>query len=218
MIALFGSRLGSPTPDAVSGTVEEIERATKAGTAVHLFFSRQPHPADVDVDQLVALRQFKKEMQTRGLYLEYSQLAELKHKVSAALSADVGGAYLGALPVRPRLQPAHFEAFAYWTPGMTSDEFISIRNVGGHVATDVFLSEISGKWRFVPGKLRGNNLDVQEEGSWQISRIGDVALECTYQIRIDWHDDWTNSRMHQELIVVGDPIPEPSPYPDYDAD
>ncbi|MDK8236494.1 DUF4062 domain-containing protein, partial [Lactobacillus jensenii] len=27
VIALFGGRLGSPTPEAVSGTVEEIERA-----------------------------------------------------------------------------------------------------------------------------------------------------------------------------------------------
>lgn len=110
---------------------------------MHLFFSRQPHPTDVDVDQLVALRHFKKEMQTRGLYLEYSQLTELKQKVLAALSADVRSAYLGELPVRPRLQPAHFRASTYWTPGMEKDEVISIRNIGGHSAADVVIDETS---------------------------------------------------------------------------
>ena len=52
VVALFGSRLGSPTPDAVSGTVEEIERAVNSGKPVHLFFSRAPLPHDVDTAQL----------------------------------------------------------------------------------------------------------------------------------------------------------------------
>ena len=31
VFAVFGSRIGSPTPDAISGTVEELEAAIKAG-------------------------------------------------------------------------------------------------------------------------------------------------------------------------------------------
>lgn len=215
VIALFGSRLGSPTPNAVSGTAEEIERATKAGTPVHLFFSGQPHPSDVDVDQLVALRQFKKEIQSRGLYLEYIQLGELKQKILAALSADVGSAYLGELPVRPRRQPAHFKASTYWTPGVETEEVIFIQNIGGHAAANVFVEELTGQWQSVPGKVRGENIDIQQEGKWIISRTGEDSLEVTYRIRVDWYDDWTNRRMHQELVVVGEPIPEPLPYPNY---
>jgi len=52
VFALFGSRLGSPTPDAVSGTVAEIERAIEQGKHVHLYFSTAPLPNDVDTAQL----------------------------------------------------------------------------------------------------------------------------------------------------------------------
>jgi hypothetical protein len=41
LFALFGSRLGSPTPDAVSGTVEEIERAVEQGKPIHLTSPRR---------------------------------------------------------------------------------------------------------------------------------------------------------------------------------
>lgn len=42
VFALFGGRLGSPTPDAISGTAEEIDRALELGKPVHLYFSTAP--------------------------------------------------------------------------------------------------------------------------------------------------------------------------------
>ena len=59
VFALFGSRLGSPTPDAVSGTVEEVERAVESGKPVHLYFSTAALPNDVDTRQLDGLREFE---------------------------------------------------------------------------------------------------------------------------------------------------------------
>lgn len=38
VIALFDSRLGQATADAVSGTAEEIQRAIEAGKHVHVWF------------------------------------------------------------------------------------------------------------------------------------------------------------------------------------
>lgn len=89
VVALFGSRLGSPTPDAVSGTVEEIERAVNSGKPVHLFFSRAPLPHDVDTAQLEGLRKFKNEIKERGLLGEFDDIRQLENQVWAAVEHDL---------------------------------------------------------------------------------------------------------------------------------
>jgi hypothetical protein len=48
VIALFDTRLGQATPEAVSGTAEEITRAHASGKPVHVWFSDEPIPRDVD--------------------------------------------------------------------------------------------------------------------------------------------------------------------------
>lgn len=89
VFALFNARLGSPTPDAVSGTVEEVDRALRMGKPVHLFFSTGQLPNDVDTDQLNALRAFKKQMQDRGLLGEFGDLNQLRGHVRRAITHDV---------------------------------------------------------------------------------------------------------------------------------
>ncbi|MGO3153464.1 MAG: DUF4062 domain-containing protein [Galactobacter sp.] len=89
VFALFGSRLGSPTPDAVSGTVAEIERAIEQGKPVHLYFSNAPLPNDVDTEQLEGLRAFKAEISKRGLLGEFSNLSQLQHEVWKAIEYDI---------------------------------------------------------------------------------------------------------------------------------
>lgn len=89
IIALFGSRIGSPTADAASGTVAEIERAEEDGKAVHLYFSTAPHPNDVDPIQLQALRDFRGEVETRGLYGTFGSAEELTANVWQAIDHDL---------------------------------------------------------------------------------------------------------------------------------
>lgn len=89
VFALFGSRLGSPTPDAVSGTVEEIERAVSSGKPVHLYFSTASLPNDVDTRQLDGLREFRAEVSQRGLLGEFATAAQLGHEVWKAIEFDI---------------------------------------------------------------------------------------------------------------------------------
>lgn len=96
LIALFGSRLGSPTPSAVSGTVEEIERAVEADKPVHLWFSTAPLPHDVDTRQLDGLREFRKAIEARGLYGEYHNTTELGVEVWKAVEHDLARLDLNA--------------------------------------------------------------------------------------------------------------------------
>lgn len=48
VVAFFDSRLGTATEVDVSGTAEEINRAADLGKSVHVYFSEEPLPRDVD--------------------------------------------------------------------------------------------------------------------------------------------------------------------------
>lgn len=89
VFALFGSRLGSPTPEAISGTVEEIQRSREQNKPVHLYFSAAPHPNDVDPEQLAGLREFKEEISQLGLFGEFSNPSQLTHEVWRAIEYDI---------------------------------------------------------------------------------------------------------------------------------
>lgn len=89
VFALFGGRLGSPTPAAASGTAEEVDRALAQGKPVHMFFSTAPLPSDVDTAQLNALREFKELMLSKGILGEFSSPEQLGVLVWQAMEFDL---------------------------------------------------------------------------------------------------------------------------------
>lgn len=86
LIAVFGSRLGSPTKDSISGTVEEIQEHLKVGKQVMVFFCDKID-ANADMDQLKQLQTFRSTIE--GLYEMYSDAADFQHKFSEKLSLFV---------------------------------------------------------------------------------------------------------------------------------
>lgn len=95
VIALFGSRMGSPTAEALSGTAEEIQRAVDRGIPVHCYFSTAPLPNDVDVEQLNALRAFKSQLEEQGLLGDFGSVSELNNLVWQAVEYDISRMDLG---------------------------------------------------------------------------------------------------------------------------
>lgn len=90
LIGVFWTRLGTPTSEADSGTVEEIERVDKAGKPVMLYFSQKPVVLDsVDQAQYALVRQARDRFMTKGLVVEYDAEEELYRKVTAALTRTV---------------------------------------------------------------------------------------------------------------------------------
>lgn len=92
-IAMFGSRLGTPTTAAVSGTAEEIERLSGAGKYVGILRSRRPiDPGRIDAAQMASLQTYLEALRPRSLILQYADDAELRDQVEkilvAAVSAD----------------------------------------------------------------------------------------------------------------------------------
>lgn len=148
VFALFGSRLGSPTPDAVSGTVEEVERAVEGGRPVHLYFSTAALPNDVDTRQLDGLREFRDEISQRGLLGEFATTAQLRHEVWKAIEYDIEKLDLGEPALRSRIrgvqlsaQPRQERELKSYdkkgNPRYSSRHWIEVTNSGDEDAADV---------------------------------------------------------------------------------
>jgi catechol 2,3-dioxygenase-like lactoylglutathione lyase family enzyme len=96
-IAVFGTRFGTPTGVAGSGTVEEIERFSSAGKPIMLYESTQlVDPASIDLEQLRKLREFKNETYNRAIVGRFDSSAELRRVMERDLSnlvrhLNVGG-------------------------------------------------------------------------------------------------------------------------------
>jgi len=90
LIAVFWTKLGTPTGKAVSGTVEEIEEHVKAKKPAMIYFSKVPVvPESIDPEQYKALMQFKKEMAKKSLYAEYESPEDFREKLTRQLAQTV---------------------------------------------------------------------------------------------------------------------------------
>jgi len=90
LVAIFWTRLGSPTGASVSGTVEEVEEHLQAGKPAMIYFSSAPvRPDSVDDQQYSALRSFKEECRRRGLVEEYESISEFREKFARQLAQTV---------------------------------------------------------------------------------------------------------------------------------
>ena len=154
VFALFGSRLGSPTPDAVSGTVAEVERALEQGKPVHLYFSTAALPNDVDTAQLEGLRAFKTEISERGLLGEFSSVSQLGYEVWKAIEYDIANLSLGvpilnasASGVRFLVQPKQEREIRDYDkkgkPRYSTRHWIEITNSGDEDAEGVVFEPVS---------------------------------------------------------------------------
>lgn len=90
LIALFWHRLGCPTGEAESGTVEEIEEASAHGAYVGVLKCvRAIPPGELDADQVSRLDTFLDEIRSNSLILEYEGAEALRERVDTILTTAV---------------------------------------------------------------------------------------------------------------------------------
>ena len=90
LVAVFWTRVGSPTGKAISGTVEEIREHLDAGKPAMIYFSNQPvRPDSVDDVQYKSLQEFKAWCRETGLVEEYSSLGEFRTKFTRQLAQTI---------------------------------------------------------------------------------------------------------------------------------
>jgi hypothetical protein len=90
VIGVFWTRIGTPTGDYLSGSVEEIEKHLSLGKPVMVYFSNQPVRMDsVDPDQYEKLKKFKGWCKERGIIETYNDIADFSSKLRKHISLMV---------------------------------------------------------------------------------------------------------------------------------
>ena len=97
LVAIFGDRIGTPTGEFVSGTVEEVEqflsrrKDREVRFDVHVFFNRSKiDPYNVDTDQLRSVQEFRRSMNMKGVnFGEFSSNQELSEMVQLGVSTFI---------------------------------------------------------------------------------------------------------------------------------
>lgn len=90
LVAVFWTRIGSPTGVARSGTVEEIEEHIMAGKPAMIYFSLAPVRLDsVDDNQYAAVKAFRESLRPKGLVEEYEYLSQFRMKFVRQLAQIV---------------------------------------------------------------------------------------------------------------------------------
>lgn len=86
-IALLWTRIGTATPRALSGTIEEIESFLTAGKSVMLYVSvKLANPQRLDAAQLGAVHKFVKGLEGRALYSSFKTPHQLENDLGSHLN------------------------------------------------------------------------------------------------------------------------------------
>jgi hypothetical protein len=90
LVGVFWTRIGTPTGEAESGTVEEIRRHIDAGKPAMVYFSSAPvAPELLDHEQFGALKAFKNWCKSAGLIEGYENTEEFSEKFRRQLQIIV---------------------------------------------------------------------------------------------------------------------------------
>jgi hypothetical protein len=101
LVAIFWTKLGTPTPTANSGTVEEIREfiRKKGAGRVMVYFCKRSLPHDVDPAELARLREFQTQMRSQGVYYEYVDVKEFERDLYFHLDQKVAELLSDKLPL-----------------------------------------------------------------------------------------------------------------------
>lgn len=104
LVAMFWSKIGTPTPNAKSGTIDEIKEfiSKKGGLRAMVYFCDRPlphGPNEIDHKELQKLQEFRDEMTSQGLHRNYKTVSEFTGLLYRHLDAKVAHFINGELPL-----------------------------------------------------------------------------------------------------------------------
>ncbi|MGS1014569.1 DUF4062 domain-containing protein [Rhodanobacter sp. UC4450_H17] len=115
LIGVFWTRLGTPTGNSPSGTVEEIEEHIQVGKPAMIYFSSKPvAPESIDSAQYAKVKEFQSKLKDRGIIETYNNIQDFKYKLSKQMQLClVNNQYLRGLVASPS------SSGAVGTPGVS---------------------------------------------------------------------------------------------------
>jgi hypothetical protein len=145
LVATFWTRLGSPTGEDASGTVEEIRRFREAEKPILIYFSSAPVVIDsVDLGQYERLRTFRDQCRTEGLVAEYESVEQLRRRVGDDLTRLIRSTAIASnarLQTRVQQVPTVDEALDSYR---TQLQLVVVRSQAGWAISDFEADE----WRW----------------------------------------------------------------------
>lgn len=95
MICIFGTRLGTPTNNEISGTVEELKKhiANKRPAMVYFRTSVQ-NIHEIQPEQLLKIKEFKEEIKDKTFFREYSTAKDFKNRFKSDFEQAVNQYFL----------------------------------------------------------------------------------------------------------------------------
>ena len=190
LVGVFWTRLGTPTGEAASGTVEEIEKHVAAGKPAMLYFSNAPvHPDSVDPAQYQALREFRDRLMKQGLVEFYASVEEFREKFARQFAqtivrdfdeSDVAAELTTAVPPPPQLSPdaARLLAEAARTHGHILFEHTGlgpIVSAGDTVLFEQGSAREEAKWRAALEQLVEAELIVDRSSNGEVFTVTDAG-------------------------------------------
>lgn len=221
VVAFFDSRLGSFTGIDVSGTAEEINRAIDQGKPVHVYFSTEPIARDADTEQLVALREFQRDMEKRGILGRYEDPADLLGQIIRAVESDIdhagwsGGSLVSTpMPEAAELAWEHVqmrEADGLDRRGRmryrTRQNDLVVTNTGRLTAENLtFETWAVGDTSYILPDPPSEPIDVhpQSSRSWTLIPTPSAGQAGnTIGIRADWYEDGTHHTAEWTVTLNG---------------
>jgi len=95
VIGIFGARVGTPTDDAISGTVEEIDRGIKASVLTKVYFSKgKVSRENINLDQLKQLEDVRLKYMKQGLIGDFTSASVFAQKLKEHLRISVRDKFL----------------------------------------------------------------------------------------------------------------------------
>jgi hypothetical protein len=88
LIAIFWKSIGSPTGEALSGTIEEIARFRNSGRPAMVYFSVGPFPHDADIYKIDQVRKYKESL-NNALYWVFKSRTQFQKLLSGHLALAI---------------------------------------------------------------------------------------------------------------------------------
>lgn len=191
LVGVFWTRLGTPTGESPSGTVEEINEHIAVGKPAMLYFSSKPvAPESLNPEQYAALKQFKAECMSRGLIEEYQNLEDFREKFLRQLSICVNtNEYLKMIADEAATALAMSSQEEASSPSLSDEAKILLLEATEGNSGDIYhIEAMSGSIIQTDNQAHGGN-DAREVATWefaleQLYSLGLVSMKSSTLYRV----------------------------------
>lgn len=213
VVVIFNSKLGQATARAISGTAEELNKAVQDGKQVHVYFSDAPVSRN-SLESAAEVEEFRKSLESRGLYGTYSDAADLGFKVRSAVESDLDKLNLAAPTGRKTAAGANPVAgFNYRTEQQTErNGKVRHRKKGHRITVTNTGTATAESLTFILTALDGEALPIMRdediaptiapggEYSWSVMPYG--SSSNSVQMVMTWKEDGQEKTTTQSLALI----------------